>query len=119
MVIDLFFPFEDDMLQHFWGDFHASLRSCGADPFGDADFFYEEFQPPSSSILYEHQDVAIPEESKDHSIKRNYFHLGDFYEDSQMKRQHFSIPEHVPYLISSSHGNHGVFLGYLMYSQSL
>ena len=35
-----------------------------------------------------------------------------------MKRQHFSRPEPVPYLIYSSHGNHGVFLGSLMSSQS-
>jgi hypothetical protein len=70
-------------------------------------------------ILDEHQDVAIPEEIKAHSTKQKYFHLGDFYEDSQMKRQHFSRPEIVPYLISYSHGNHGVFLGSIMPSQYL
>jgi hypothetical protein len=46
--------------KHFQGDFQSSLGSCDADPFGDADLFYEDFQPPSSSILDEHQDVAIP-----------------------------------------------------------
>jgi hypothetical protein len=69
MVTYLFHPFEDDLSQHFQGDFQSSLGSCDADPFGDADLFYEDFQPPSSSILDEHQDVAIPEESKAHSTK--------------------------------------------------
>jgi hypothetical protein len=35
-----------------------------------------------------------------------------------MKRQHFNRPEVVPYLVSSSQGNHGVLFGSLMYSQS-
>ena len=35
-----------------------------------------------------------------------------------MKRQRFSIPKLVPYLNFSSRGNHGVFLGSLMSSQS-
>jgi hypothetical protein len=120
MVTDLFHPFKDDLSQHFRGDFQSSLGSCDADPFGDADLFYEDFHPPSSSILDEHQDMAIPEESKAHSTKRKYLHLGDFYKDSQMKRQRFSFsrPEPVPYLISSSQGNPRVFLGSLIYSQS-
>jgi hypothetical protein len=118
MIIDLFHPFKDDLSQHFQGDFQSSLGSCDANPFGDADLFYDEFQPPSSLILDEHQDIPIPEESRAHSTKQKYFHIGDFYEDSQMKRQCFSIHEHVPYLISSSHRNHGVFLGSLMSSQS-
>jgi hypothetical protein len=56
MVTDLFRPFKDDPSQHFQGDFQSSLGSCDADPFEDADLFYEDFQP-----LDEHQDVAIPE----------------------------------------------------------
>jgi hypothetical protein len=36
MVTDLFCPFEDDLSQHFQGDFQSSLGSCDADPFGDA-----------------------------------------------------------------------------------
>jgi hypothetical protein len=51
MVKYLFHPFKDDLLQHFQGDFQSSLRSCDADPFQDADLFYEDFQSPSSSIL--------------------------------------------------------------------
>jgi hypothetical protein len=78
----------------------------------------KNFSHLSSSILDEHQDMAILEESKAHSTKRKYFHLGDFYKDSQMKRKHFSRPEPVPHLISSSQGNPGIFLGSLMSSQS-
>jgi hypothetical protein len=37
--------------------------------------------------------MAIPEQSKAHSTKRKYFHLGDFYKDSQMKRKHFSFSD--------------------------
>jgi hypothetical protein len=87
--------------------------------FGDADLLYEDSQPPSSSILEEYQDVAISEQSKAHSTKRKYFHIEDFYRDSQMKRPHFSFsrPEPVPYLIPSSQGNHEVFLGSLISSQ--
>jgi hypothetical protein len=62
--------------------------------------------------------VAILEKSNAHSTKRKYFHLGDFYKDLQMKMEHFSSsrPKPVPYLISSSKGNHGVFLGSLISS---
>jgi len=43
MVTNLFLPFEDDLLQHFKGDFQSSLGRCVAHPFGDADFLYENF----------------------------------------------------------------------------
>jgi hypothetical protein len=62
--------------------------------------------------------MAIQEESKAHSTKKKYFHLGEFYEYSRMKRKKNFGPEHVPYLIYSSQENHGVFLGYLMSSWS-
>jgi hypothetical protein len=89
MIIDLFCPLRDDLSRYFQGDSQLSLGSCDADPFGNADLFYEDFQPPSSSILDEHQGVAIPNESEAHSTKQKYFHLRDFYKDSQMNRQHF------------------------------
>jgi hypothetical protein len=117
MITDLF---EDDRSQHFQDDFQSSLGTCDAYLFGDADLLYEDSQPPSSSILEEYQDVAISEQSEVHSTKRKYFHIEDFYRDSQMKRPHFSFsrPEVVPYLISSSQGSHAVFLGSLISSQS-
>ena len=87
MVIALFCPFKDDLSQHFQSDFQSSLGSCDADHFGDVDLFYVHCHPPSSTILDEHQDMAITKESKAHSKKRKYFHLGDFHDDSQMKRQ--------------------------------
>jgi hypothetical protein len=120
MITYLFFPFKDDTSQHFQGNFRSSLRSCDADPFGDAKLFYEEFQPLFPSILDEHQDVAIPKKSKSHPTKRKYFHLEAFYSDSKMKRQHisFSIHEAVSYLLSSSLRNHRVFLGCPISSQS-
>jgi hypothetical protein len=101
MITDLF---EDDRSQHFQDDFQSSLGTCDAYIFGDADLLYEDSQPPSSSILEEYQDMAISERSEVHSTKRKYFHIEDFYRDSQMKRPHFSFsrPEVVPYLISSS-----------------
>jgi hypothetical protein len=61
--------FKDDRLHHFQGDFQSSLGTCDAYPFGDADLFYEDFQPPSSLISDEHQDMVIPEKSKAHSTK--------------------------------------------------
>jgi hypothetical protein len=81
---------------------------------------FEDSQPLSSSILEEYQDVATSERSEAHSTKRKYFHIEDFYRDSKIKRVHFSLPrpEPVPYLISSSQGNHEVFLGPLISSQS-
>jgi hypothetical protein len=45
MITDLFDPFEDDLSQHFQGDFQLSLRGCDAYPFKDAYLFYEDFQP--------------------------------------------------------------------------
>jgi hypothetical protein len=118
MITDLF---EDDRSQHFQDDFQSSLGTCDAYLFGDADLLYEDSQPPSSSILEEYQDVAISERSEAHSTKRKYFHIEDFYRDSQMKRSHFSFSrlEVVPYLIPSSQGNHEVFLGSLISSRSL
>jgi hypothetical protein len=64
--------------------------------------------------------VAILDESKSHSTKRKYFHLGDFYEVSRVKRQRFSPSGHevVPYLLSSSPGSHAVFFRSLISSQS-
>jgi hypothetical protein len=120
MVTDLFRPFKDDLSWHFQSDFQSSLGNCDTDPFGDAKLFYEDFQPPSSSFLDEHQDMVIPEESKAHSTKRKYFHLEDFYSDSRIKRQHFSFYKHemVPYLFSSSLRNHRAFLGSLVSSHS-
>jgi hypothetical protein len=53
MIIDLLNPFENDLSQHLQGD---------AYPFGDAYFFYEDFQTSSPLILEEYQDIAIPGE---------------------------------------------------------
>jgi hypothetical protein len=120
MVKDLFRPFEDNLSQHFQVDFQPSLESYDADHFRDVDLFYKDFQPPLSLISNEHHDVAIPEQPKAHSTNRKYFHIGDFYKDSQMKRPRFSfsIPKHVPYLIPPSQGNHKVFFGSLISSKS-
>jgi hypothetical protein len=67
-------------------------------------YLFEDSQPLSSSILEEYQDVAISERSEAHSTKRKYFHIEDFYMDSQMKRSffYFSRLEPIPYLILSS-----------------
>jgi hypothetical protein len=126
MVTDLFCPFEDDLSQHTQGDLQSSFGSCDAYPLGDADLFYENSQSPSPSDLDGHQYVAIPEQLKIHTTEQQYFHLGDFCKDLQVMKQHilgiqkdsFSRPELVPYLISPSQGNHGVFLGSLIFSQS-
>jgi hypothetical protein len=82
MIKDLLRPFENNPMQHFHDDFQPSLGSCDADPFGDVDLFYEEFQRPSSSIFDGHQDVAILEKSKAHSTKESKIHIEDFYRDS-------------------------------------
>jgi hypothetical protein len=54
MIIDLIHPFKDDSTKHFQDDFWPSLGCCDADNFGDVELLYENFKPPSSSILYEH-----------------------------------------------------------------
>jgi hypothetical protein len=112
--------FEDDQSQHFQVDFQSSLGTCDAYIFGDVDLLYEDSQPPSSSILEEYRDVAISERSEVQSTKRKYFHIEDFYRDSQMKRPHFSFsrPEVVPYHISSSPRSHAVFFRSLISSQT-
>jgi hypothetical protein len=61
MITYLYHPFEDEMSQYFQCDFESSLSSCDANPFGGANFFYEYFQPHSSSPLKEHQDLSTPE----------------------------------------------------------
>jgi hypothetical protein len=71
-----------------------------------------------SQILEEYQHMATSERSEAHSSKRKYFHLGDFHEDSQVKRRCFSTPEHVPYLLPSSPRDHAVFFRSLISSQS-
>jgi hypothetical protein len=88
MVTYFFLPFEDDMLQHFQGDFQSSRGICDADPFGDAGLFYEDFQPPLSFDLDGYQYVAIPEQSMTHTIEKKCFHLGSLQKDLQMKKQH-------------------------------
>jgi hypothetical protein len=60
MIIDLLDPFENDLSQHLQGD---------AYPFGDAYFFYENFQTSSPLILKEYQDIAISGQSEVHSTK--------------------------------------------------
>jgi hypothetical protein len=50
MITDLF---EDDQSQHFQDDFQSSLGNFDAYLFGDADLLYEDYRPPSSSILEE------------------------------------------------------------------
>jgi hypothetical protein len=62
--------------------------------------------------------MATSEQSEVHSSKRKYFHLGDFHGDSQGKRQCFSTPETVPYLLPSSPRDHAVFFRSLISSQS-
>jgi hypothetical protein len=110
MVTNLFQPFEDDLSQQLRGNFQSSLGSSDADPFEDEELFCEDPQAPSSSILDEHKHMVIPRKLKAPSTKRKYFHLEDFYEDSHMKRNHFSffVHEVVPYLLSSSPGIHSV-----------
>jgi hypothetical protein len=67
MVTDLFIPFEDDLSQHTQSDLQSSFGSCDAYPFGDTNFFYENFQPPSPPDLDGYQHVAIPDQSKTHT----------------------------------------------------
>jgi hypothetical protein len=114
MVTDLFHPFEDDLSQHTQSDLQSSF---GTYPFEDADLFYEDFQPLCSDFE-EYQDMATSEQSEVHSSKQKYFHLGYFHGDSQGKRQCFSTPETVPYLLPSSPRDHAVFFRSLISSQS-
>jgi hypothetical protein len=67
VIKNLFYPFQDDLLQHTQGDFQSSHGSCDAYPYGDTILFYENFHPHSSSNLDGHQDVAIPQQSKTHT----------------------------------------------------
>jgi hypothetical protein len=75
MITDLFCPFEDDPTQHFQDDFQPSLGSCDADPFGDADLFYEDFQPPSSSILDRTLGHGHPRAIQGPHYQTKYFHI--------------------------------------------
>jgi hypothetical protein len=126
MVTDLFRPFVDDLSQHTQGDLQSSFGSCDTYPFGDTDLFYENFQPLSTPDLDEYEYMAITKQSKTHTTEQQCFQLGALRKDLQMKKQHIldvakeSLgPEVVPYLVSSSLGNHKVSLGSLIFSQPL
>jgi hypothetical protein len=66
--------------------------------------------------------MTIPEQSKTHTIEKQFFHLASLRKYLQMKKQHilgmgkesFLGPRVVPYHVSSYLGNHKVFLGFLM-----
>jgi hypothetical protein len=95
-------------------------------PFEDSKLLFDEdSQPFLCSNFDGHEVVAIPKQSEIHTIEQQYFLLGPFCRDLQMKKKHvlsvekdsFSRPEVVPYLISPSLGNHGFFLEFLISSQ--
>jgi hypothetical protein len=64
--------------------------------------------------------MASPKLSETRTIEWRYFHFGVFYKDLQKERQQFSASRHevVPYLLSSSLGNHAIFFQSLISSQS-
>jgi hypothetical protein len=86
---------------------------------------FEDSQPLSSLVLDEYQDVSTSERSKDISTKMKYFHIEYFHRDSKIKKRRTFLfldlprPKSIPYLISSSQGNHEVLLGPPIYSRSL
>jgi hypothetical protein len=78
--------------------------------------FDEDFHHPCAQILMDMRP-GQPRKIGDSHYKKQCFHPGDFCRDLQMKRQQFSIGkiyfsryEVVPYLLSSSLGNHASFL---------
>jgi hypothetical protein len=87
--------------------------------------FDEDSQPSSCSNFDGHEDLASPNKLEIHTTEKQYFLLGPFCRDLQMKKKHvlsvdkysFSKPEVFPYLISPSPGNHRFFLGSLISSQ--
>jgi hypothetical protein len=79
MVIDLFYPFEDDPTRHFQDEFWPSLVSC--DPY----LFHEDFLP-SYLEFDRHQVMAIPRYFEVHTTKRKYFHVDTFGGDLQIKK---------------------------------
>jgi hypothetical protein len=100
-------PSRDDLSQYTHDDFQSYLGICDAYPFEHSDFLYDEdFQPPLCSNFDGHKVMAIPEQSKNHTTKKQCFHLGDFCRDVHMKRRHilsvekdyFFRPKFVPYL---------------------
>jgi hypothetical protein len=68
--------------------------------------------------------MAIPKQSEVCTTKQQHFHVDTLGRDLQTKKRHFLIPTEeffskaMPYLVSSCFGNHRVFLGSLVLSQS-
>jgi hypothetical protein len=99
-------------------DSQAFLENCDDHFSDDPSLFYEEFQPPLHSYFDGHQTVVSLEQPEAHCAKQKCYHIETLGIDLQIKKkkhvlnmeeEFFSKPEAVPYILSSSLGDHVLF----------